>query len=145
MTLINVLVDTYRDGVIKAFESGMRGLNNPHKTYGTKARDDSDFKLDLESDDVDKFMNNTVECTISNLEIIDQTSPKNNQEQPFMGDNSTIEMGASLAYTHFSDKTQSSERKNLKKTTDQPTQATKTSTGPQESSSTQSHFNRSGV
>ena len=138
MTLINVLVDKYGDGVIDAFESGMRGLNNPHKTYGDEA-EDSDFKLDLESDNVDKFMNNTVECTFSNLEIIDQTSPDNNQEALLTGDNLTIKMGASLAYTHFSDKTQISEHNNPKKTTTQPTPATETSTGPQESSSTQSH------
>ena len=89
----------------------MRGLNNPHKTYGTEV-EDSDFELDLESDDVDKFMNNTVECAFSNLEIINQTASKPSQEAPFTGDNSTIEMGASLAYTHFSDKTQSSDKNN---------------------------------
>ena len=114
MTLVNVLVDKYGDGATEAFSTGMRGLNNPHKIYGTEA-EDSDFELDLESDDVDKFMNNTVECTFSNLEIIDQTTPTTTQDPPFIGDNSTIEMGASLAYTHFSDKTQPST-----KTTTQP-------------------------
>ena len=90
----------------------MRGLNNPHKTYATEVEDD-DFELDLESDKVDKFMNNTVKCTFGNLEIIDQTTSKPNQETLLTGDNSTIEMGASLAYIHFSDKTQSSEKNNI--------------------------------
>lgn len=106
MTLVNVLVDKYGDGALEAFSTGMRGLNNPHKTYGADA-DDSDFEIDLESDDVDKFMNNTVECTFSNLEIIDQNTSTGDQDPPLVtGDNSTIEMGESLAYTHFSDKTQ---------------------------------------
>ena len=127
MTLINVLVDTYGDGVIEAFTTEMRGLNNPHKTYGTETGDDSDFELDLKNNNVDKFMNNTVKCTFSNLEIIDQTNPDKTQEQPCTGDNSTIEMGASLAYTHFSDKTPISEQKDPKKTdNDQPPLNTKT-------------------
>ena len=105
LTLVNVLVDKYGDGVLEAFTTGMRGLNNPHKTYSTAA-EDSDFEIDLESDDVDKFMNNTVECTFSNLKIIDQTTSNQEKETSFTGDNSTIEMGTSVAYTHFSDKTQ---------------------------------------
>ena len=104
LTLINVLVVKYGDGVINTFESGMIGLNNHHKTYGDEA-EESDFEIDLEREDVDKFMNNLVECTFSNLKIIDQISPKNNQEAPFTGDNSTIKMGALLAYPHFYDKT----------------------------------------
>ena len=120
LTLVNVLMDTYGEGVLEAFSTGMRGLNNPHKTYGTTT-EDSDFEIDLESDDVDKFMNNTVECTFSNMEIIDQTADKTNDaELPFTGDNSTIEMGASLAYTHYSDKTQNSTK------TDKTKQSAKT-------------------
>ena len=109
LTLVNVLVDKYGDGILAAFKNGMRGLNNPHKTYVTEV-EDNEFEIDLESDEVDKFMNNTVECMFSNLEIIDQTTSNPTQESSSKGDNSTIEMGASLAYTHYSDKTQNSEK-----------------------------------
>ena len=105
MTLINVLVDKYRDRVIETFDNDMRELNNPYKTYEDK--EDSTFEIDLESDKIDKFMNNKVECTFSNLEIVDQAKSKNKEEILFAGDNATIGMrGASLAYTHYSDKTQ---------------------------------------
>ena len=82
-------------------------------------------------------MNNTVECTFSNLEIIDQKTSKTDQDPPFKGDNSTIEMGASLAYTHFSDKTQLSNKNN---TTPQPGVPTnEANPTPQEPPSPQSH------
>ena len=135
MTLVNVLVDTYGDGALEAFTSGMRGLNNPHKTYGKDA-EDSDFEIDLESDDVDKFMNNTVECTFSNLELIDQTTSKTEEDPPFKGDNSTIEMGASLAYTHFSDKSQNSNNNDTAMQSENPPEGY--NPGSQEPGSTQS-------
>ena len=135
MTLANVLNDTYGDEVLKAFSTGMRGLNNPHKTY-SKDAEDSDFEIDLESDDVDKFMNNTVECTFSNLEIIDQTTSEKETDQPFTGDNSTIEMGASMAYTHFSDKTQNTNKHGTTEQTANTQDAN--NQGTQEQTSTQS-------
>ena len=49
-------------------------------------------------------------------------------------------MGASLAYTHFSDKAPSSEQKDPKKTNnDQPPPTTMTSTELRDPSSAQSH------
>ena len=103
-------------------------MNDPYKTYGEE--EGSDFEINLENNKVNKFMNNTVECTFGNMEIIDQNLDKNREDALVTGNNSTIKMGASLAYTHYSDKTKLLDSsKNQTKATAQP-KINKTNTGP---------------
>ena len=98
ITLKNVLVDQYGDGVLEAFKNGMRGLNNQFQTYGDDL-DDMDFEID---DDDDKFHR----ITVTNLNIMKEATTENQTNQIDKGDDSLLTgMGNTVALSHTSDKT----------------------------------------
>ena len=68
-SLKNTLVDKCGKGVLRAFRSKFKGLNNPFPIYGEE-RDD---ELDLEDNSEDKFLNKTITCQMDNMEIVEES------------------------------------------------------------------------
>ena len=68
-TLKNILVDEYGDEVLQGFKQGMQGLNNPYPMYGSGH---DGFKFEEDEED-DKWLNNSISCTVTNMSMIDAT------------------------------------------------------------------------
>ena len=101
-SLKNTLVEKYGDGVLKAFKSKFRGLNNPFPIYGEEEEDE----LELEDDSVDKFLNKTITCQMDNMEIVDnnQTDTDNQEVLPYIDDDSQLtNLDKTVAHTNASD------------------------------------------
>ena len=100
-TLKNVLVEKYGDGVLKAFVSRFRGLNNPFPIYGEETEDE----IELEDDSVDKFLNKTITCQMDNMEIVETSKEKETTEEtPYVDDDSQLtNLDKTVAHTNASD------------------------------------------
>ena len=86
-TLKNLLVDEYGEAILDGFHERTRGLNNPYSTYGSSTADTFIFEED-EKDD--KWMNNSIPCTVTNMAMLDETKQKG-QDGP-----SSIHSGESI-------------------------------------------------
>ena len=95
-------MDKYGDEILKGFQDGMRGLNNPIATYGSEL--DEEFNIDVEDDDDDKYMTYT-KYKFNNIAVLE----KNVEEKtPFLdkGGNSVIthDLNKSIAFSIGSDR-----------------------------------------
>ena len=96
-TLKNVLVDQFGDGVLEAFKTGMRGLNNHHQTYG---EDIEDFHIDLDNNQ-DKYHR----IAVTNLDMVTNNT-EGGETGLNTGDDSLLTgMGNMVALSNTSDKT----------------------------------------
>ena len=100
-SLKNTLVDKHGDGVLKAFKSKFRGLNNPFPIYG----EEDDDKIELEDDRVDKFLNKTITCQMDNMEIVEKSTEKETTAANlYIDDDSHLtNLDKTVAHTNASD------------------------------------------